>query len=46
MPVLTNSRHEKFCQELARGSAIGAAYRAVDMTRRPNMLLRRAVIDC
>src|SRR4051794_20755014 len=28
MPILTNSRHERFAQELAKGSAIGAAYKA------------------
>lgn len=26
MPVLANSRHERFAQELAKGSAINAAY--------------------
>jgi phage terminase small subunit len=28
MPILPNSRHERFAQELAKGSSIGAAYAA------------------
>lgn len=28
MPVLNNPRHEKFCQELAKGASCGAAYMA------------------